>query len=163
MGIDIEREKNQLESDHQKNLSRLLEQAGELLHANRQRIPDYVYDQSCRIDTTAPMPPEIASDDDLMIDGSPLRYSRIVFNNLIIVHNKRERQANAALVKRGYEVILEPGQFQQFSIPNNVVVQAISDTLELFTRHFAKERKPSVWQRLKTGAKPRFLTPQDKS
>lgn len=154
MGKDIEGENNQIESDHPKNLSRLLEQAGELLHANRQKIPDYVYDQSCRIDPAAPMPPEIASDDKFMIYGSPLRYSRIVFNNLIIVHNKHERRANTALVKRGYEVILEPGQFQQFSIPNNVVVQVISDTLDLFTRHFAKERKPSVWQRLKRELNP---------
>lgn len=71
MGIGIEGKNNQTESDHQKKLWRLLEQAGELLHANRQRIPYYVYDQSCRIDSVAPMPPEIASDDNLEIYGSP--------------------------------------------------------------------------------------------
>lgn len=163
MGIGIEGENNQTESDRQKNLSRLLEQAGELLHANRQKIPDYVYDQSCRIDSASPMPPEIASDDNLEINGSRFRYSRIVFNNLVIIHNRRERRANPALVRTGYEVKLESGQFKEFSIPDAQVAQAISNTLEEFTRHFEKERKPSVWQRLKTGAKPRFLTPQDKS
>lgn len=161
--MNVEADNNQLESDHQNNLSRLLEQSGELLHIHRKKIPDYVYDQSCRIDSAAPMPLEIASDDNLEIYGNRFRYSRIVFNNLVIVHDKRERRANPALVKRGDQVILEPGQFGEYLIPKPVIEQAISDTLQEFTRHFEKESKPSIWQRSKTMPKSRFLTPQDKS
>lgn len=137
------------EHDHQKRLFRFLVRSGELLLKHRKANPQSDYDHSCAIDTTSPRPVEIASDQIWVLNGSQTPYLKILFNNLVIPYQGRERTANVALVKRVGQVILEPGQFKEYCIPDSVIEEAILKTLEDFSQYYRKEHQPLL-QRLRS-------------